>query len=373
MSAAAGGTGGGQQPGAGGSASASSAPFQPLGPDQQLGAGEAIDLAGRVLGATVVACNDQFFADAANLILPHPAVHDPAAFDARGKVYDGWETRRRRTPGVDWVVVRLATPGVVERVHVDTAWFRGNYPPHASVEAAWLPGYPGTDALAALDPSAWTPLVPRSDLSGDAVTTFEVSDPRRWTHVRLTIHPDGGVARLRVHGRPVPDPELLTGTIDLLAAELGGAVVQASDEFYGTAAHLLQPGRAASMADGWENARRRDGGHDWVLFSLAAPGRVRRVEVDTSFFVGNAPGRIRLLGTDTRSSADGRAGDWRELLDLRPQPDTRHVLAVPPSPALTHLLLEAHPDGGMSRLRLWGELDEDGAALVRQRWDDTRP
>jgi allantoicase len=341
-----------------------------------LGTGGPVDLAGRVLGATVVGCNDQFFADASNLIQPHPARFDPAAYDAKGKVYDGWETRRRRSPGTDWAVVRLAVPGVLERVDVDTAWFTGNYPPHASVEAACLAGFPRAEEVAALPEQAWTTLVPRGDLAGDTVTSFAVRDPHRWTHVRLTVDPDGGVARLRVWGRPVPDPALLTGTVDLLAAELGGTVVAASNEFYGTAAHLLRPGRAATMADGWENARRRDGGHDWVRFALGAPGRVRRVELDTSCFVGNAPGRVRLLGVDGRVDAQAPAGgapEWRELLDLAPCPDTRHLLALEPSAAISHLLLEAHPDGGLSRLRLWGELDEAAIAAATDRWEATRP
>lgn len=355
-----------------------------------LGPGGTVDLASRALGATVVACNDQFFADAANLVTTAAPRHDPAAFDVRGKVYDGWETRRRRgghqgRPGVpgaaaedaDWAVVRLASPGVLERVDVDTAFFRGNYPPRASLQGACLPGLAGPGELAALaDEGAWMPLVAPTALAGDTVTRLVVDDPRRFSHVRLSIHPDGGVARLRVHGRPVPDPALLTGTVDLLAAELGGAVVAVSDEFYGTAAHLLLPGRAASMGEGWENARRRVPGHEWVLLALAAPGRVRRVEVDTTWFVGNAPGRVRLLGTDAR--ADGADPAWEELLDLAPAPDTRHVLPLRPdgSPGpgpVTHLLVEAHPDGGLARLRAWGEVDEEGLAAAGERWARTAP
>ncbi len=191
--------------------------------------------------------------------------------------------------------------------------------------------------------------------------------------MRLSVRPDGGVARLRVHGRPVPDPALLTGTVDLLAAELGGAVVRASDEFYGSAAHLLRPGRAASMADGWENARRRAPGHEWVLLALAVPGRVRRVELDTTCFVHNAPGRVRLLGADARHDAA-----WWLLLDVEPAPDTRHHLAVWPDGStdprsITHLLLQAHPDGGLSRLRLWGDADAAGLAAARERWSATGP
>ncbi|MEH3078817.1 MAG: allantoicase [Quadrisphaera sp.] len=345
------------------------------------------DLASRVLGGVVVTCNDQFYADASNLLLPHPARYDPDAYDAKGKVYDGWETRRRRTVGDDWVVVRLAAPGEVERIDVDTAWFRGNYPAAATVHGAWLEGFPGPNDVWQLPEHVWRPLAPRTPLTGDAVTSIAVTPEtspelagRRVSHVRLTIHPDGGVARLRVLGRPVPDPALLTGTVDLAATENGGRVLGSSNEFYGSADHLLAPGRAATMADGWENARRRDGGNDWVDLQLAGAGRLRRVEVDTTCFVGNAPGRVVLRGADLRSAGTdpGDPSTWPVLLDLHPQPDTRHVLALGAAGApgatdrtVTHVRLEAHPDGGMSRLRLWGELDDDALAAAARRWEET--
>ncbi|TNM60672.1 allantoicase [Streptomyces sp. NP160] len=339
------------------------------------------DLASRVLGGVVVTCNDQFYAEASNLLLPHPARFDPDAYDAKGKVYDGWETRRRRTVGDDWVVVRLAAPGVVERVDVDTAWFKGNFPSAATVHGAWLEGFPGPNDVWQLPEHVWRPLSPRTPLTGDAVTSLPVVPEgapelagRRVSHVRLTIHPDGGVARLRVWGRPVPDPALLTGTVDLAATENGGRVLGSSNEFYGSADHLLAPGRAATMADGWENARRRDGGHDWVDLELAGAGRLRRVEVDTTCFVGNAPGRVVLRGADARAGDLGEPSSWPVLLDLLPQPDTRHVIALDEAArrrAVTHVRLEAHPDGGMSRLRLWGELDDDALAAAARRWEDT--
>ncbi len=361
----------------------SSAPVAPLPAAQTLGEGAAVDLAGRVLGGVVVTCNDQFYADASNLLLPHPAAFDPDAYDAKGKVYDGWETRRRRTVGDDWVVVKLAAPGTVDEVLVDTAWFKGNYPSAVTVHGAWLEGFPTPNDVWQLPEHVWKPLAPRTSLTGDAVTRLPVTADgapelagRRVSHVRMTIHPDGGVARLRVMGRPVPDPALLTGTVDLGAADLGGRVLATSDEFYGSADHLLLPGRAATMADGWENARRRDGGHDWVLLALAAAGRLRRVEVDTTCFVGNAPGRVVLRGVDSRAGDVGDPSTWPVLLDLQPQPDTRHVLALGSGPGaatapVTHVRLEAHPDGGMSRLRLWGDLDDDATAAVTRRWEET--
>jgi len=311
------------------------------------------DLASRDLAGSVCAANDEFFAARENLIRPEPPSAVPT-FGHKGKEYDGWETRRRREPGSDWAIVRLGVPGVVHGVVVDTAYFTGNFPPHVSVEAAHVPDHPSVDELAA---QAWETLVPRAPALGDTANEYAVSDRRVWTHLRLTIHPDGGVARFRVHGTPVPDRRFLVGTIDLAALENGGALVSCSDAFYGSAGRLILPGRARSMGEGWENARRRDGGHDWALFRLAGPGVVRHVELDTSYFLGNAPGWVRLAGCSASSSDDVEDAAWFDLVPrVRSQSDTRHRFLVPEDRPVTHVRLDVYPDGGMARLRVWGEL-----------------
>ena len=95
---------------------------------------ELPDLAVRSLGASVVYANDEAFAARENLITPGPSVHDPANFGPKGKIYDGWETRRRREPGHDEAIIRLGAPGMVHGVVIDTSWFSGNHPPEASVD-----------------------------------------------------------------------------------------------------------------------------------------------------------------------------------------------------------------------------------------------
>jgi allantoicase len=315
------------------------------------------DLASRAFGGGVVAANDEFFAPRENLIRPEPPqpVH---TFGHKGKEYDGWETRRRREPGSDWAIVRLGEPGVVRGVVVDTSFFTGNYPPEVSVEAAAVDGYPAAGELADL---AWTMLVDRSPARGDTANAYPVDDDRVWTHVRLTIHPDGGVARLRVHGEPRPDPRFAGGT-DLAAREHGGRLVACSDAFYGSAARLIEPGRARHMGEGWENARRRGPGHDWALFRLGLPGTARHVELDTSYFLGNAPGEFRLAACwAPDADPGGPAGDgpdagWFDLVPRRPaRPDTRHRFLVAEHRPATHVRIDVHPDGGMARLRVWGD------------------
>jgi allantoicase len=320
------------------------------------------DLAARRLGGSVVAANDELFAEKENLIKTEPAAFSAIEYGHKGKAYDGWETRRRREPGHDYAIVRLGVPGVVHGVVVDTSFFRGNYPPEISVEALAAQGYPSPAELTRL---SWQTLVARSPAEPDALNGYSVLSPHRWSHVRLSIYPDGGVARLRVHGIPVPDPAFLSGTVDLAALENGGQVVECSDAFYGPPTNLIMPGIARSMAEGWENARRRDAGHDYVTIALAAAGVVRIAEVDTTCFVGNAPDAVRLLAV----AHPEEAGSWREMLpETRLQPDTRHRFLVAGSGPATHVRLEVFPDGGLARVRLFGELTPAGLAALTERY-----
>jgi allantoicase len=317
------------------------------------------DLAVRSLGGSVLWANDESFAERQNLILPGAAQFDASSFGHRGKVYDGWETRRRRAPGNDAAIVRLGAGGIVRGVVIDTAWFKGNFAPEASLEAACVAGYPAVDGLLAAD---WRPLVERSPIKGDAENAFPVHSSRRWTHVRLSIYPDGGVARLRVHGEVLPDPELLAGGgVDLAALDNGGLVTGCSNMFYSSPNNLISPGLVRSMGEGWETARRRDDGNDWVSVRLAAEGVVQIAELDTSYFLHNAPGWAALRGR--------AGGDWFDLLPRTAlQPDTRHRFALADAPPAREVRLDVYPDGGMARLRLLGTLTDAGRAEIRQRW-----
>jgi allantoicase len=306
------------------------------------------DLASRALGGGVVFANDEFFAAADHLVLADPPTFSPRTFDQKGQVYDGWETRRRRTPGHDVAIVRLGAPGVIRGIDVDTAFFVGNYPTHASIDALAVDGYP---TPAALQAATWTPIVPKSPLEGDTRNLFPVNDHRRFTHVRLTIHPDGGVARLRVHGDVVPDPALLPAVFDVAALAAGGQVSGCSNMFFGRPQNMLMPGLARHMGDGWETARRRADGNEWVEVTLAAPTAIEFIDLDTSHFKGNAPG-----SASVRGSLD--AGPWFDVLPLTAlTPDTPHRFAVRPGQLADRVRLDIVPDGGMARLRVVGQPD----------------
>ncbi|MEU6642332.1 allantoicase [Saccharomonospora sp. NPDC046836] len=324
------------------------------------------DLASRRFGGTVMWASDELFAEKENLVNPWLPRHQPETFGPKGQLYDGWETRRHREPGDDRAILRLGLPGTIAGVVVDTAFFKGNYPPFVSVEACALPGYPSVSEVAG---AAWDTLVDHAPVTGDAETYFTVGAARRYTHVRLTMHPDGGIARLRVHGEPIPDPALLdVAALDLAALENGAACTACSNMFYSSPDNLLAPGLAANQAEGWETARRRDGGNDWMIVRLAGEGVVRFAELDTSNLRGNAPGWAALSGSSDVDDPDG----WFELLPkTRLQPDTRHRFAVPESRAATHVRLDIYPDGGLARLRLFGGLTDRGRAALTTRFDAT--
>jgi allantoicase len=357
------------------------------------------DLASRALRGSVIAASDEFFAEKENLINPGAPVFSPHTFGHKGQLYDGWETRRRRgtssNSGLlpdaeehDWVIVRLGAPGVVHAVVVDTAHFTGNFPPACSVEACWADGYPD---LAALESARWVEIVERSPLAGDAQHTFEVTagSRHRYSHVRLRIFPDGGVARLRVHGHVVPDPALLEGlTFDLAALENGGDVVACSDRFYSAPRNAISPGLSRVMGEGWETRRRRAAGNEWLAVRFAGQAVVSLVEVDTSGYIGNSPGMAEVRGYTGGGFDGGKAGaagavgpgddfgwddpsSWAPLLPRTAlRPDTPHRFRV--SPAACELVrLDVLPDGGVARLRLYGSLTAEGLVRVRDRWAQT--
>lgn len=327
---------------------------------------ELVDLASERLGGAVLIANDEFFAPKENLLKSSTPVFIEGKYTDRGKWMDGWETRRRRTPGLDWCIIRLGLPGIIRGVVVDTSYFKGNYPEQCSLEACAVTGLPALEELAG-ESTAWTEILPPSNLKGDSQNPFSIDSQERFTHLRLKIYPDGGVARLRVYGEVGPDwkrLEQIGGQMDLVAVENGGLVLACSDMFFGHRHNLIMPGRGANMSDGWETKRRRGPGHDWVIIKLGRRGHIQRVEVDTSHFKGNCPESCSLGASNAGEVPVDTLTDpamvWREVLPrTKLQPHTRHsfVAEIIDAGPATHLIFNIFPDGGVSRLRVWGSVE----------------
>lgn len=321
---------------------------------------DCVDLASAAIGGEVLSATDDFFAAMENLLKDEPAVFDPKAYTDRGKLMDGWESRRKRTPGHDSCILRLGVPGLVRGFDIDTSWFMGNQPPFGSIEGCVAP--PGLSGEELAEHPGWVEILGQVPLDAGSHNLFAASKVDHFTHLRLHIYPDGGVARLRVYG--IPQPSRAAGEdIDLAALQSGGRAIGASDMFYGDANNLLRPGRAINMGGGWETRRRRDTGHDWVVVRLAGRGTLRRVVVDTHHNKGNYPDRCTIEGLDDAGAGPyriERRDDWVPVVGMsKLQADHAHAFdgdelaTVGP---FTHLRLRVYPDGGASRLRVFGTL-----------------
>lgn len=325
---------------------------------------DLIDLAAGPVGGRTVAVSDEFFAPAENLLRPDRARFLPDEYTDRGKWMDGWESRRRRGPGHDWCIIRLGLPGVIRGVDVDTAHFLGNNPAFASLDACTWP-----DAATEPGPDApWEEVLAPSPLGPGRRNLFAVSDGRRWTHVRLHIYPDGGVARLRVYGEVVPTQPAPGTLLDLACLAHGGRAVLCSDMFFSSMDNLLRPGPSTGMHDGWETRRRRGPGHDWVVIQLGHPGRVRRLVVETTHFMGNYPATCSVEGCRVPGAPPYRFWEpdvpWVPLLDRTPlTADARHEfdMDTATTTVCTHVRLNIYPDGGVARFRVMGTVEEHTA------------
>ena len=323
------------------------------------------DLASARVGGRAITASDDFFAPKSNLVKPEPAVFAPGRFTPNGKWMDGWESRRRRTPGHDWCVIRLGMRGRVRGVDVDTSYFTGNHPSHCSLDALDTTRAVTRVVTGAEEGTPWTEILPRSALRGDTHNYFVIdgeAEGRSWTHLRLNIYPDGGVARLRAYGDAVVDWSRITRrrqAVDLADIRLGGLVLGASDMHFGAKDNMIMPGRAVNMADGWETRRRRGPGYDWAIIRLGTSGMLTKIEIDTNHFKGNYPDSASVEGCFAPGAAIPALGsvDWFEILpQTKLKPHHRHFFArqIRSDGLVSHVRLNIFPDGGISRFRVHG-------------------
>lgn len=318
-----------------------------------------VNLADARLNSRVIHVSDEWFAPAERMLQPSSAQWQADLYDANGKWMDGWESRRKRSVGHDFAIIQLGVPGVIKGVDIDTAFFTGNYPPSASLDACFCPtGTPTAD-------TPWQEILPAVNLQGNQQHLHRIDDPQPYSHLRLNIYPDGGIARLRVYGTPFHDwsQHGPTDEIDLAAALNGGRALACNDQHYGQMGNLLNPGRGINMGDGWETARRRTPGNDWVIIALGHPGEIRRIIVDTLHFKGNYPDSCSLQAAyvtgGNEAQIETQSLFWPELLPVQKlamDQEQQFSGAIRPLGPVSHVRLNIFPDGGVSRLRLFGTL-----------------
>lgn len=332
--------------------------IETLNSDAPLFARTGINLASAGLGAKPIAASNEFFAPLERMLQDAEPIFIPDKFDDHGKWMDGWETQRRRDGGHDWSIIKLAAPGRILGFDIDTSHFTGNYAPACKIEAAAPPDGQITDE------TVWVEILPNRPLGPNAHHYYPCKIFESWTHLRLHIYPDGGVARLRAYGVPELAEVDRRGEIDLAASLNGGRILAFSDAHYGDYTRLLAPGRGINMGDGWETRRRREPGYDWMIIALGARGTIEKALIDTAHFKGNFPDRASLQAADLASFGDGLTDAlvtdsmfWKTLLpEQRLSADAEHkyrdeIEALGP---VTHVRFNIFPDGGVSRLRLFG-------------------
>lgn len=322
------------------------------------------DLAAERLGGKVLLCTDDFFAEKENLIKPGRGIFIADKYTDRGKWMDGWESRRKRTPGHDWCILQLATSGRIHGVDIDTNHFLGNHPPHASLEAANITAASTIN----WDDVQWTEIIPKEPLQPGSQNLFEVSDRNIYTHLKLHIYPDGGVARLKVYGEVHKDWSKIDANemIDLAAAANGAKSILCNDMFFSHMDNLLMPGRGVNMGDGWETKRNRTpNNRDWVIVRLAHKGTIEKILVDTCHFKGNYPDSCMIEGCildhKKESKLADEDADWQTILpQSKLSADHEHFFEkeIVNKGPFTHVRLSIFPDGGISRMRLWGKITD---------------
>ena len=309
------------------------------------------------LGTVVTYATDEFFGAKERLIDPQAPVWVDGKYDDHGKWMDGWESRRKRGPGHDFCVVRLGVPGVVHGVDIDTRFFTGNFPPQASIDAC----VSDED----VPQGEWREVLPRTDLQGDRHHYLAVESDAIWTHLRLNIYPDGGIARLRIFGEVRSEVAESDAVIDLAALENGGRAIACSDEHYGSMHNLNLAGRGVNMGDGWETARRRGPGNDWVILALGQAGTIEQIEIDTAHFRGNYPDRVSVAAAlfPADEEVTVASGRWQTVLpESKLAMDAQHTFSseLQHRGPVSHVLMSIYPDGGVSRLRILGRPQRGG-------------
>lgn len=332
--------------------------------------GNAIDLLSEKLGGRAISCSDDFFAEVGNLVKEEDAIFIPDKYTERGKWMDGWESRRKREEGHDWAILRLGVPGQIDVIDIDTSHFLGNHAPIASIEYACDEDCSDTD----VDQLEFHPLLEQVPLQKGSSNYFCIKNsPSKITHLKLHIYPDGGVARLRVYGKPNPSwkvneddlrYQLVEGEVDLAAMRNGGQALLCSDMFFGVMSNLIAPQRARVMGEGWETRRSRRVGFDWIIVKLGTVGTVSSIVLDTNHFKGNFAHSAQVEGilNPDISLMELQESEWTPILPnqfLKEHFEHQYRNEIVNSGPFSHVRLRIYPDGGVSRMRVYGQVSTE--------------
>ena len=321
-----------------------------------------VNLASPKMGTKILAFSDDFFGEVTRMLNDKEPIFIEDKYDNHGKWMDGWESKRRRDSGNDWAILKLGSAGIISKIEIDTSYFTGNFPPFFSLEGIYSETEPNKD-------SNWKSLIAKTNLVGDCKNNFELNLKEKFNFVRLQIFPDGGVARIRLFGEVKYNWDRFNNEeiIELSSLKLGGSILAYNNAHYGDVSALLCEGRGQTMGDGWETRRRREPGNDWIIIKLAQKGNIEKIEIDTAHFKGNYPDRasIQAISIDkniTTKDLIQSSENWDVILDeTKLTADNIHEYEINSNSKAeaTHIRLNIYPDGGVSRLRIFGKKLDD--------------
>ena len=321
-----------------------------------------VNLASPKMGTKILAFSDDFFGEVTRMLNDKDPIFIEDKYDNHGKWMDGWESKRRRDGGNDWAILKLGSAGIISKIEIDTSYFTGNFPPFFSLEGIYSETEPNKD-------SNWKSLIAKTNLVGDCKNNFELNLKEKFNFVRLQIFPDGGVARIRLFGEVKYNWDRFNNEeiIELSSLKLGGSILAYNNAHYGDVSALLSEGRGKTMGDGWETRRRREPGNDWIIIKLAQKGIIEKIEIDTAHFKGNYPDRasIQAISIDkniTTKDLIQSSENWDVILDeTKLTADNIHENEINSNSKAeaTHIRLNIYPDGGVSRLRIFGKKLDD--------------
>jgi len=320
--------------------------------------GKMINLADPRLGSKVIFKTDDFFASANRIINPNPPIFKDGVFDRHGKWMDGWETRRRRKRGFDYLIIKLGKPGRIFSVDIDTTHFSGNQPMYASLEACQNNKKLNSN-------SKWSKILNYKKLGPNKNHKFSIKNKSIFTHVKLNIYPDGGVARLRLYGE-IETKNINYGskTVNLTSMLNGASIVGCNNEHFGRAENVLSPGKGKNMGDGWETRRSRGKNFDWLIIKMGRTGKISKIEIDTHHFKGNYPDRCSVQGIFipkklSNNSIVKKSNKWKTLVNkakLHPHKKHNFKIKTPKTNKVNYIRINIYPDGGISRIRTFGKV-----------------
>tara|TARA_Y100000590_G_scaffold469042_1_gene654591 strand:+ start:3514 stop:4503 length:990 start_codon:yes stop_codon:yes gene_type:complete len=319
-----------------------------------------IDLANPILGTKIHSFSDEFFAAAKRVINPSPPIFKENFFDNHGKWMDGWETRRRRSKGNDYIVIKLGKPGKINLIDIDTSFFNGNQPEYAEIEGCFTKNNN-------LKNIKWRKITKRKKIKPNTRNFFKTISSLTYTHIRLNIYPDGGIARIRLFGSIDLSLQKISDNkrINFTSLFNGSYIIACSDEHFGNTNNILLPGKSKNMGNGWETRRRRGKGYDWLIIKLGIIGSPNIFEINTHHFKGNYPDCFSIQGildkkNQSVNSIVNKSKTWKTIIKktkLKPNSSLKIKIDQNIKKKINYIKLNIYPDGGISRFRAFGKIN----------------